>query len=147
MLIHAERDEVEKLPAWGRRLLDEGWSAPDSQGRRQALPSLGEVGPLVAAEMTAAMQDPNVVELRYEYSTVVGAFAGHGTERPYLGTAVYWKSRLVQIVHALTLAWNRGASLSECLNCGRLLEPDKGRSARLCSPRCTTAWHRRQKGA
>ena len=49
------------------------------------------------------------------------------------------------IAHGLTLAWNERFTIAECVVCGNLMQPGKGRVARTCSPECRVELHRRNK--
>jgi hypothetical protein len=140
MRVHASKEELEGLPDWSADFLARAWAPPDQNGQRAPLRDFeGADGLLhrVSDRISDALQDRAKSNPYFRLSV---SPAG-----PHVGFLPFWKDRTVEIAYNLAFAWQRGGSLAECVVCGNLMEPDKGRVARTCSDACRLALHRQKK--
>lgn len=144
MRILADKDQIDALPDWAREFLAAGWAAPDAQGQRAALKSSASTyEPVIrkfTAEMTRALRDPRLVLPHF-------SFALRERDESAFSQIMNWSDGGLALAADLAQTWNRGASLAECVVCGNLILPEKGRVAITCSPACRMALHRQRKGA
>lgn len=136
MHIHASREEVKTLPASVRNFLNSAWTPPDKDGQRIArtyFEDIDKIGGQLATFVTRELQNPNSSEVWFNFSRADG---------PRFRQAVFWKNRAAKIAYELAIAWSEGATLAECVVCGNLMQPGKGRVARTCSPKCRLELHR-----
>lgn len=144
MRLVAERDAVENAPDWVLEFLAAGWAEPDERGQRAALKSTAALyHPVIlefVAQMTKALRDPKMVIPQYSFSLRPGEESGFDQFN-------LWTDASYQFANSLANLWNAGAPIAECVICGNLIVPEKGRIARTCSPQCRLKLHRQKKGS
>lgn len=138
MKIHATKEEIENAPEWISDFLSSAWAEPDSNGHRQALDHFDDmqfIAGSVATNVQLLRRNTYDVDVHFVFS-----FDENGGRFSQFDL---WKNRNGEIGAALASAWSRRATISECWECGNLMEASRGKPARYCSAKCRVAAHRK----
>jgi hypothetical protein len=137
MKVHASKAEFERLPDWVLEFVNAAWAPRDGFGQRAPrdhFNNIREVAGRFADHLREAMRDPGVCE--HNISLLL-------TDAPRLVEATVIIDPQIKVAHALMQAWNVRATLADCVVCGCLMQPSRGKTAQTCSGACRVKHHRR----
>lgn len=116
------------------------WTKPDENGQRHVRRSLDEKAMHAFTEEFNMMGGlPGIVKVHMAFRDAPGGLR--------LETSTRYASSDLRAAHRLAEAWDQKRTLAECVVCGTIISPDKGRIARTCSPACRLALNRRKKSS